>query len=82
MLAVVLVSVLGLAATWPTGHGARSVTRCFALLAALIAVGAMLAAMVELKNLVTMAPSIGVPIAGYGLVVIASFIGSGRVRRA
>jgi hypothetical protein len=81
-LAVVLVSVLGLAATWPTGQGARSATRSLAFLAALGAIGALLAAMMELENLVTMAPSIGVPIAGYGLVVIATFIGPGRVRRA
>lgn len=82
VLAVVLVSVLGLAATWPTGHSARPVTRGFGFLAALGAIGALLAAMKELENLVTMAPSIGVPIAGYGLVAIATLIGPGRVRPA
>ncbi|KOX21541.1 hypothetical protein ADK67_26500 [Saccharothrix sp. NRRL B-16348] len=82
VLGVVLVSVLGLGATWPTGHGARSAARGFAFLAALGAIGALLAAMMELKNIVTMAPSIGVPIAGYGLVAIAALIGPGRVRRA
>ncbi|GLW89836.1 hypothetical protein [Actinokineospora globicatena] len=81
VLSVVLVSVLGLAATWPTGRGARPTTRGVAFLAALGAVGALLAAMMELENLVTMAPSIGVPIAGYGLVVVATLIGPGQVQR-